>query len=59
MTDSTARTAAPLPDLGPGAPTPPIALAGDADAVTARLDQRAVEVPDAVLGAAARRLRHR
>jgi alkyldihydroxyacetonephosphate synthase len=40
---------APLPDLGPGAPTAPIALAGAADQVRAHLDQPAVAVPDDVL----------
>ena len=50
MTDSTrSHLPASLPDLGPAAPTPPIALSGDGDTVSARLDQRAVEVPDAVL----------
>jgi alkyldihydroxyacetonephosphate synthase len=39
----------PLPELGPGAPTPPIALAGDPGDVGARLGQPLVEVPDAVL----------
>lgn len=38
-----------LPAPGPGAPTPPIALAGDPAAVTGRLTGRRVEVPDAVL----------
>jgi alkyldihydroxyacetonephosphate synthase len=38
-----------LPEPGPGAPTAPIALAGDASAVTGRLDAEAVAVPDAVL----------
>ncbi len=38
-----------LPAAGPGAPTPPIALAGDAAAATGRLDAARVEVPDALL----------
>ena len=38
-----------LPEPGPGAPTPPIALAGDASAVTDRLGATAVPVPDDVL----------
>ena len=37
----------PLPDAGPGAPTPPIAIAGGAGAATARLAQRPVEIDDA------------
>ena len=44
---------APLPDLGPAAPTPPIALAGDPAAVTSRLaarGMRPVEVGDELLG---------
>jgi alkyldihydroxyacetonephosphate synthase len=50
MTDSIrSHEPAQLPDLGPAAPTPPIVLSGDPSATTARLDQRAVEVPDAVL----------
>ncbi len=40
---------APLPDLGPGAPTPPIELAGGPAQVRAHLDQPAVAVPDTVL----------
>jgi alkyldihydroxyacetonephosphate synthase len=36
----------PLPPLGPGAPTPPIALAGGAAAATARLGATRVDVPD-------------
>lgn len=39
-----------LPPAGPGAPTPPIALAGDPAGVTARLDVTPVPVPDEVLG---------
>jgi alkyldihydroxyacetonephosphate synthase len=38
----------PLPDLGPGAPTSPIALAGGGAAATSRLTATRVEVPDAV-----------
>ena len=38
----------PLPDLGPGAPTPPIAISGGAAAAHARLNE-AVTVPDAVV----------
>lgn len=38
-----------LPDVGPGAPTPPIALRDGGAAATARLDASAVPVPDAVL----------
>lgn len=38
-----------LPAPGPGAPTAPIALAGEPSAVTGRLGVRAIEVPDAVL----------
>src|SRR4051794_16620144 len=38
-----------LPDLGPGAPTAPIALAGGADSATAHPGTVAVAVPDAVL----------
>jgi alkyldihydroxyacetonephosphate synthase len=38
-----------LPPLGPGAPTRPIALAGDPGAVTVRGGTAAVEVPDAVV----------
>jgi alkyldihydroxyacetonephosphate synthase len=38
-----------LPPLGPGVPTRPIALAGEAEAVRARGTTRAVEVPDAVV----------
>src|SRR3954471_8936236 len=38
-----------LPDLGPGAPTAPIALAGGAAQATARPGTEAVVVPDAVL----------
>ncbi len=34
---------------GPGAPTPPIALAGGPEAVTARLEATTVAVPDAVV----------
>jgi alkyldihydroxyacetonephosphate synthase len=50
VTDSTrSHVPAALPDLGPAAPTPPIVLSGDAAAVTARLEQLAVEVPEAVL----------
>src|SRR4051794_29922330 len=39
-----------LPDPGPGAPTAPIALGGEAAAVTSHLGAPAVEIPDAVLG---------
>lgn len=39
----------PLPPLGPGAPTPPIDLAGGAAAATSRLDVKPVDVPDDVL----------
>jgi alkyldihydroxyacetonephosphate synthase len=44
-------TPGPLPELGPGAPTPPIALAGEPGEVTARpgAAPAAVPVPDAVL----------
>ena len=38
-----------LPDLGPGAPTAPIALSGGAAAATAHPNAPAVAVPDAVL----------
>jgi alkyldihydroxyacetonephosphate synthase len=38
-----------LPEPGPGEPTAPIALAGDASAVTGRLGATAVPVPDEVL----------
>jgi alkyldihydroxyacetonephosphate synthase len=38
-----------LPAPGPGAPTAPIALAGDPGAVTGRLAATRVEVPDAVV----------
>jgi alkyldihydroxyacetonephosphate synthase len=38
-----------LPPLGPGAPTPPIEIAGGAGAATARLDATWVEVADDVL----------
>ena len=38
-----------LPAAGPGAPTPPIALAGGAAGATSRLDAVRVEVPDAVV----------
>jgi len=38
-----------LPAPGPGAPTAPIALAGEPSAVTGRLGVTAIEVPDAVL----------
>ena len=38
-----------LPTPGPGAPTPPIPLAGGAAAATARLDAERVEVDDALL----------
>jgi alkyldihydroxyacetonephosphate synthase len=38
-----------LPEAGPGAPTPPIALAGDPAAASARLDAARVEVPDPVV----------
>ncbi len=38
-----------LPELGPGAPTPPIALAGDPARATNHLANLAVEVPDAVI----------
>jgi alkyldihydroxyacetonephosphate synthase len=38
-----------LPDLGPGAPTAPIALAGDPAAASAHLTNSVVAVPDAVL----------
>jgi alkyldihydroxyacetonephosphate synthase len=37
------------PDVGPGAPTPPIALRGDHDRTTARLSTAAVAVPDALV----------
>jgi alkyldihydroxyacetonephosphate synthase len=40
---------APLPDLGPGAPTSPNALAGPAGEVRPRLDQPHVEVPPDVV----------
>ncbi len=40
---------APLPDLGPGAPTPPIELRGDPTDVRARLDQPPVAIPDDVV----------
>ena len=43
-------TAHDLPAAGPGAPTPPIPLAGAAGDATSRLDAARVEVPDAVLG---------
>ncbi|HEY5154595.1 MAG TPA: hypothetical protein VIJ47_07675, partial [Acidimicrobiales bacterium] len=43
------NTPPPLPDLGPGAPTPPIAISGGAAGATARLNGVAVSVPDAVL----------
>jgi alkyldihydroxyacetonephosphate synthase len=36
----------PLPPLGPGAPTPPIALAGGAAAATSHLGATRVDVPD-------------
>ena len=39
----------PLPELGPGAPTAPIALAGEPAGVRARLAQPAVEVPAEVV----------
>ena len=39
----------PLPPAGPGAPTPPIALAGGAAAATAHIGAERVEVDDAVL----------
>lgn len=39
----------PLPPAGPGAPTPPIALAQGGSAATARLAATPVAVPDAVL----------
>ncbi len=39
----------PLPDLGPGAPTPPIAIAGGAASATARLDEPMVAVSDELL----------
>ncbi|HEY8545020.1 MAG TPA: FAD-binding oxidoreductase [Acidimicrobiales bacterium] len=39
----------PLPDPGPGAPTPPIALGGDPGSVTAHFDARHVDVPDPVV----------
>jgi alkyldihydroxyacetonephosphate synthase len=48
MTES--HEPSPLPDLGPGAPTPPIALAGAPAGVTPRLDQPTVAVPDEVIG---------
>src|SRR5260221_14274391 len=35
-----------LPDLGPGAPTAPIALAGEPSLATGRLANAVVEVPD-------------
>ena len=38
-----------LPDPGPGAPTPPIELAGGPAAATARLDAERVEVDDGLL----------
>jgi alkyldihydroxyacetonephosphate synthase len=38
-----------LPPAGPGAPTPPIALAGDPAAATSRLGAARIEVPDALL----------
>ena len=38
-----------LPDLGPGAPTPPIALAGEPGAVSAHLANPVVEIPGKVL----------
>jgi alkyldihydroxyacetonephosphate synthase len=38
-----------LPDLGPAAPTPPIALAGGAASATPHLAAGRVEVPDAVV----------
>lgn len=38
-----------LPDLGPGAPTPPIALAGAAGEVTGHLDNAIVNIPGKVL----------
>src|SRR5690606_32143949 len=38
-----------LPPAGPGAPTPPIALAGDPGGATARLDVPPVAVPEPVL----------
>jgi alkyldihydroxyacetonephosphate synthase len=37
------------PDLGPAAPTPPIALAGDPAKATSHLDAVRVDVPDAVV----------
>ena len=40
----------PVPDPGPGAPTPPIDLAGGAASVVARLANDRVEVPADVLG---------
>ena len=50
MSDSTrSHEPAPLPELGPAAPTRPIPLAGEAEAVTSRLGSPAVEVPDRVL----------
>ena len=39
----------PLPAVGPGAPTPPIELAGGAAAATPRLDAARVEVDDTLL----------
>jgi alkyldihydroxyacetonephosphate synthase len=38
-----------LPAAGPGAPTPPIALAGDPAAATGRLEAARVDVPDALV----------
>jgi alkyldihydroxyacetonephosphate synthase len=38
-----------LPAAGPGAPTPPIALAGDASATTKHLTTKTVKVPPAVV----------
>jgi alkyldihydroxyacetonephosphate synthase len=38
-----------MPTVGPGAPTPPIALAGGAGAASPRLDVERIAVPDAVL----------
>jgi alkyldihydroxyacetonephosphate synthase len=40
----------PLPAPGPGAPRPPIEIAGGAAAASARLGAERVDVPDAVLG---------
>jgi alkyldihydroxyacetonephosphate synthase len=39
-----------LPELGPGAPTAPIALAGDPAATTGHLGYAAVDVPESLIG---------